>query len=91
MDNSGIAKCNMKETSTILTFNNLRDAVDNEPHNTQTKELAELFLTAMYDWPPIKQDRIDEFIIELKMFFGDPVTSDKINAKQIDLSIQNNA
>ncbi len=81
----------MEETSVILTFDNLRDAVDNDPDNNPTKELAELFLTAMYEWPSIKEDKIDEFVKQLKMFFGDPLTKDKITTKVIDLSIQYNA
>lgn len=69
----------------ILTINDLRKTIDDDSNNHRIKELAELFWTAMNDWPTLNQINIQDFINELYDYFGFPLTIDKINAKQLDL------
>jgi hypothetical protein len=69
----------------ILTINDLRDTLDNASNNHRIKELAELFWTAMNDWPTENQINVQDFINELYDYFGFPLTIDKINNKKLDL------
>ena len=68
-----------------MTIHELTDAVDRDKRNHLTKQLAELLLIAMNDWPTTNQIEIDDFVLELKDYFGTPLTIEKINTKPISL------
>jgi hypothetical protein len=68
----------------IETYSTLYNLVDIDKKNHKLKELAELFLNAMTDWPNYNQTEIVEFITELKDYFGTPLTIEKIANKQFN-------
>ena len=76
-----------RQITTLRTFENI---VDFENENPRIKQLAELFLTAMNDWPSYNQTEISEFTTELRKFIGSPITLNKIEAKS-KTNILNNA
>lgn len=69
-----------------MTVDELIEAVDNDKECHRTKELTQLFINAMKDWPTFNQKDIGEFIKELKEYFGAPLTIEKINSKSLDSS-----
>ena len=69
-----------------LTFDELQEAVDSDIRNHRIRELAELFLTAMHDWPTYNQSNIDNFIDELKDYYGIPITVESIESKNFGLT-----
>lgn len=77
--------------SEILTINDLRETIDNDSNNHRIKELAELFWTAMNDWPTYNQINIKDFINELYDYYGFPLNIDKINRKKLNLNIDGDA
>lgn len=66
-----------------MTHSELYDLVENDTKNSKLKEIAELFLNAMNDWPTYNLEEIDKFILEIKEYFGNPLTLDKISSKKI--------
>ena len=44
----------------------------------EIKDIANLFLSAMNDWKKTGTTYISEFIIDLKEYFGTPLTIEKI-------------
>ena len=74
-----------------MTVDELANAVDQDKQSHQTKDLAELLLTAMNDWPAFDDTEIKKFVKELKSFFGTPLTVEKINSKPLTLGVQHNA
>ena len=75
----------------IETIDDLQKAVDNDTGHHRTKNLAELFLNAMTDWPTFDQKKIADFVKELKDFFGHPLTLDKIDSKKLSLTVEHDA
>lgn len=69
-----------------MTIDKLIDAVDKDEKLHRTKELTELFINAMNDWPTFNQTDIGEFVKGLKEYFGTPLTIEKINSKSLDLN-----
>lgn len=67
--------------ATYLTFSNLVE-IDKNDH--KFKNIAILFLKAMNDWPTYNQTNIQDFINELKTYFGTPLTIEQINKKKFD-------
>ncbi|HYV93508.1 MAG TPA: hypothetical protein VE978_17170 [Chitinophagales bacterium] len=68
---------------TVTTEQTLYRLVDLDTKVHKVKDLAVLFLKAMNDWPPFKnQDEIAGFVTELKNYFGSPLTVKNI-ANQI--------
>ncbi len=65
-----------------MTYSELYDLVESDTENSKLKEIAELFLTAMNDWPTYNLEEIDTFLLELKEYFGNPLTLDKISSKE---------
>src|SRR5690606_6896453 len=59
---------------------------DSEKH--QLKDMAELFITAMSDWPTYNLNSIKNYISELYIFYGEPITLEKIDSKNIDLKTE---
>ncbi|UOK42206.1 MULTISPECIES: hypothetical protein [Flavobacterium] len=76
-------------TNHIETYFELEDLIESDNSNHKLKDIAELFLTAMNDWPTYNQVRIDEFINELKEHFGEPLSIEKIKAKKLKMDTQN--
>jgi hypothetical protein len=68
----------------ITTYSKLFDLVDIDIKDHKQKDIATLFLNAMNDWPTYNQEKIDDFIKELKDYFGTPLTFEKITAKEFD-------
>jgi hypothetical protein len=56
-----------------------------------TRDLAELLLAAMNDWPTFDETGINNFVRELKSFFRAPLTVEMINSKPLNLGVQHNA
>ena len=65
----------------IFTFRNLVD-LDSKDH--KLKNIAELFLDGMRDWPTYNQIDISDFIRELKEYFGTPLTISNIDNKKFN-------
>lgn len=74
----------------IETYTTLWNLVDIDSKNHKIKDLAILFLEAMNDWSTTDKTLIAEFMKELKEVFGTPLTIEKINNKQFDLTNEEN-
>lgn len=68
----------------ITTYSALFDMVDIDTKDHKQKDIATLFLNAMNDWPTYNQKQISDFVKELKDYFGNPLTIEKISAKKFD-------
>ena len=68
----------------ITTYSILFDLVDIDTKDHKEKDIATLFLNAMNDWPTYNQKEISDFVKELKDYFGNPLTIEKISAKKFD-------
>lgn len=67
----------------IITYSTLWNLVDIDIKDHKLKDIATLFLNAMNDWPTYDQTEIQEFIKELKAYFGSPLTIEKIDKKSL--------
>lgn len=67
-----------KKITTFMTLSNLVD-IDKKDH--KLKDIATLLLNAMNDWPAYNQTDIQDFVKDLKVYFGSPLTIEKINKK----------
>ena len=74
----------------IVEVGDLQEAVEKDTDNHWTKDLAELFIAAITDWPTYNQTKIADFVQELKDYFGEPLTIDKINSKKLDVTSEQN-
>lgn len=72
--------------STIITYGTLWRLVELDAKVHKTKELAELFLNAMNDYPTYNQNVIAEFVVDLKNYFGLPLTLNAIDSIKPDLT-----
>ncbi|OJY98254.1 MAG: hypothetical protein BGP13_11460 [Sphingobacteriales bacterium 40-81] len=68
----------------ITTYSTLWNLVDIDQKDHKLKDIATLFLNAMNDWPTYNQSDIQDFINELKAYFGSPLTIENINKKKFD-------
>lgn len=68
----------------IETYSTLWSLVDLDQTDHKLKEIATLFLNAMNDWPTQDQDKIADFVHELKEYFGSPLTIEKIDARKFN-------
>ncbi len=68
----------------ITTYSTLWNLVDIDKKDHKLKDIATLFLNAMNDWPTYNQTNIQDFINELKAFFGTPLTIEKIDKRKFD-------
>ncbi|MBU8883042.1 hypothetical protein KSK37_08110 [Kaistella sp. DKR-2] len=68
----------------ITTYSALFNLVDIDTIEPKQKDIAKLFLNAMNDWPTYNQKEISDFIKELKDYFGNPLTIEKISAKKFN-------
>lgn len=66
----------------ITTYSTLWKLVDIDTKDHKLKDIATLFLNAMNDWPTYND--IQEFVIELKEYFGSPLTIEKIDTKKFN-------
>lgn len=64
----------------IETYETLWSLVDLDTENHKVKDIATLFLNAMNDWPTMNQTLITDFIRELKNYFGEPLTIEKLDS-----------
>ena len=70
----------------IITYSTLCNLVEIDTKNHYLKDITTLFLSAMQDWPTINQTNIEDFIKELKNYFGTPLTIEKIDSHKLDIS-----
>ena len=75
---------------TVLTYGTLWRLVKLDTKVHKTRELAELFLNAMNDYPTFNQNVITDFVVDLKKYFGSPLTVNAIDNKNQDLKKENN-
>lgn len=68
----------------ISTYSTLWSLVDIDEKEHILKTYATLFLDAMNDWKLTKTENIYKFIADLKEYFGNPLTQDKIVEKKFD-------
>ena len=68
----------------IETYNTLWSLVDHDTENHKVKDIATLFLNAMNDWPTMNQILISDFIGELKNYFGEPLTIEKLDSNKFN-------
>lgn len=68
----------------IETYNTLWSLVDLDAENHKVKDIATLFLNAMNDWPTMNQTLISDFIHELKNYFGEPLTIEKLDSNKFN-------
>lgn len=68
----------------ILTYSTLWNLVNLDTDDHKQKDIAQLFLTAMLDWKRTEPTNISEFIKDLKVYFGTPLSKEKINSKKFD-------
>ena len=61
-----------------MTIDTLQNLIDIDIKDHKLKAIAELFVSAMTDWPTFNQTEISEFANELKNYFGTPLTIEKI-------------
>jgi hypothetical protein len=67
-----------------MTYSTLCNLVDIDKKDHQLKDVATLFLNALNDWPTYNQSDIQDFIKELKAYFGAPLTIEKIDKRKFD-------
>ena len=68
----------------IQTYETLWSLVDLDTENHKVKDIANLFLNAMNDWPTMNQTLITDFIRELKNYFGEPLTIEKLDSNKFN-------
>jgi hypothetical protein len=68
----------------IKTYSTLYSLVDIDQKDHKLKDIAILFLNAMNDWPTQDQDKLSDFVHELKEYFGSPLTIEKIDARKFN-------
>jgi len=71
-------------TLNIRTYNQLASLIDYDLKISRIKDLAELFLSGMRDWPTYNQTEILDYVKELKDYFGNPLTIEAIRTKRIN-------
>jgi len=76
-------------TSTLTTIDQLSNLVDLDKKVHKLKDIAQLFIEAMTDWPTFSQTEISDFVKEVKEYFGTPLTKEKISDKTLNVSDSN--
>ncbi|WP_416864620.1 MAG: hypothetical protein ACMVP2_18810 [Imperialibacter sp.] len=54
--------------------------MDSSLVSTELREIAELFASAMQDWPTPDIESISQFVSELSAYFGQPITEQRLKA-----------
>jgi hypothetical protein len=67
----------------ISTYSTLSNLVEIDNIESKMRPLGVLFLAAMCDWPTMNQEKIVDFVAELKSFFGTPITIGGINGRSV--------
>mgnify|MGYP000939234881 CR=1 FL=1 len=70
----------------IKNIQQLVDLINNDSNDHSLKKMGLLFATAMNDWPTQNQTNLNEFVQELRNYFGIPLTKEVILAKTTGLS-----
>src|SRR5690606_40966567 len=68
----------------IETINDLEELVLADNGNHSLKNLAELLLLAINDWPVISENKIENFITEFKKFYANEITIENLSSKKIN-------
>ncbi|MFM9948625.1 MAG: hypothetical protein ACKV1O_11865 [Saprospiraceae bacterium] len=74
----------------ILDLDALRNAVRNDTQHHNIKKLAELLIMALNDWPREALE-IEATIKEMKAYFGEPMTVERLKGKRFDYSMPYNS
>jgi len=77
-------------TSPGLSLDTLRSAVWDDTQDHNIKNLAELLIMALNDWPRETLE-IDPIIKEMKAYFGEPLTVERLKSKRFDNSMPLNS
>jgi hypothetical protein len=67
-------------TERITTLDQLESAKDSSLVTPELREIAELFASAMQDWPTPNIEFISQFVSELSGYFGQPITKQRLKA-----------
>jgi hypothetical protein len=67
----------------IKTYDTLWNLVDIDSKDHKLKDIANLFLNAMNDWPTFNLSNINDFLKELKEYFGSPLTIERIGKIEV--------
>lgn len=78
----------MEKKKDSVTIDDLQKAINSDSSNGRVKEIAELFVIAMNDWPTLNQTQIREFVSELEEFYGYPITCERIDNKNQEIAIE---
>lgn len=70
--------------SHLKKISQLEILVNIDKTDNTIKEVAKLFLTAANDWDTSNQTEIFDFVMELKQFFGSPLTRERILNKPLE-------
>jgi Elongation factor Tu C-terminal domain len=76
----------LPNNSSLTTIDQLNILVDIDKNDHKLRDITKLFLNAATDWPTFNQTNISDFTKELKLYFGTPLTKEKISNKQFDTS-----
>ena len=68
----------------IETYNTLWSLVDLDTEDHKVKDITTLFLNAMNDWSTLNQTLISDFIGELKHYFSEPLTIEKLESNKFN-------
>jgi hypothetical protein len=68
----------------ILTYSTLWNLVNLDTIDHKQKDIAQLFLDVIRDWKRTDVTNISEFIKDLKVYFGTPLTKGKLDSKKFD-------
>ena len=68
----------------MTTYDELWEYVENDTKEHEIKKIAELFLSAMLDWPK-GYENVSFYVNDFKEYFGSPLSIGIITSKKFDL------
>lgn len=75
--------------ASLTTISRLSRLIDFDKNDHALKSITQLFLNAATDWPTRDLIEISAFVKELKEYFGEPLTKEKISAKILNVPVSN--
>lgn len=83
-------RLHINPTSPDFDLDDLRNAVWNDTQDHDIKKMAELLIMALNDWPRETLE-IEATIKEMKAYFGEPMTVERLKGKRFDYSMPYNS